>query len=86
MQPGWSYSPYCYRGPTSGLAEPGDFFLQNAEVTPAVDFSGPITVTIGGSEGLTGTSTLATVAAGVTAAASSADRRDRHESTRHWAI
>ncbi len=52
---GGATPPTATGGPTSGLAEPGDFFLQNAEVTPAVDFSGPITVTIGGSEGLTGT-------------------------------
>ena len=41
------------------------------EVTPAVDFSGPLTVTVGGSEGLTGTVTLATVGAPVTVAAAS---------------
>jgi hypothetical protein len=58
-------------GVTSGESSPGDFFLKNMEVTPAVDFSGPIVVTVGGSEGLTGTVTLATVAAGVTAAAAS---------------
>jgi hypothetical protein len=58
-------------GTTAGQSSPGDFFLQNAEVTPAVDFSGPLTVTIGGSEGITGTATLATVDAGVTAAAAS---------------
>ena len=41
------------------------------EVTPAVDFSGPLTVAVGGSEGLTGTVTLATVASGITATAAS---------------
>jgi hypothetical protein len=58
-------------GPTSNQSSPGDFFLKNMEVTPAVDFSGPVVVTVGGSEGLTSTITLATVAAGVTAAAAS---------------
>jgi hypothetical protein len=49
-----------------------DIFLKNIEVTPAVDFTpGPLTVTIGGTEGLTGTATLANVAAAVTAAAAS---------------
>jgi hypothetical protein len=51
--------------PTSGQSSPGDFFLKNMEVTPAVDFSGPIVATVGGSEGLTGTVTLGTVASGV---------------------
>lgn len=59
-------------GPTAGQSSPGAFFLKNMEVTPAVDFSGPVTVTVGGSEGLTGTVTLATVAAGITASAASA--------------
>ncbi len=58
-------------GPTSGQTEPGDFFFKNMEVTPAVDFSGPLTVTVGGSEGLTGTVTLATIGAPVTVAAAS---------------
>ena len=58
-------------GPTSGQAEPGDFFFKNMEVTPAVDFSGPVVATVGGSEGLTGTVTLATVGAAVTATAAS---------------
>jgi hypothetical protein len=58
-------------GPTSGQTNPGDFFLKNMEITPAVDFSGPVVVTVGGSEGLTGTVTLATVASGVTAACAS---------------
>lgn len=44
--------------------------LKNAEVTPAVDFTGALNVTVGGTEGLTGTLNLGTVAAGVTATAS----------------
>jgi hypothetical protein len=44
--------------------------FKNAEVTPAVDFTGDVNVTVGGSEGLTGTLKLGTVAAGITAKAS----------------
>jgi hypothetical protein len=58
-------------GPTAGQTSAGAFFLKNMEVTPAVDYTGPVTVTIGGSEGLTGTVNLATVAGGVTMAAAS---------------
>jgi hypothetical protein len=58
-------------GPTANNTSPGDFFLKNMEVTPAIDFSGPVVVTVGGSEGITGTVTLATVASPVTAAAAS---------------
>jgi hypothetical protein len=39
--------------------------FKNAEVTPAVDFSGPVIATLGGTEGLVGTLELANVAAGV---------------------
>jgi hypothetical protein len=57
---------------TATTGNAADIFLKNIEVTPAVDFApGPLTVTIGGTEGLTGTATLANVAAGVTAAAGS---------------
>jgi hypothetical protein len=35
-------------GPTYGLTSAGNFYLMNAEVTTAVDFSGPVTATIGG--------------------------------------
>jgi hypothetical protein len=49
---------------------PAVIALKNAEVTPAVDFSGDLNVTVGGTEGLTGTIKLATVAAGLTATAS----------------
>lgn len=58
-------------GPTSNLSLPGNFYLMDAEVTTAVDFTGPVTATIGGSEGLTGTVTLANVSDGVTAAVAS---------------
>jgi hypothetical protein len=58
-------------GTTSGQTSPADLFFKSMEVTPAVDFSGPIVVTVGGSEGLTGTVTLATCTSGVTAAAAS---------------
>jgi hypothetical protein len=46
--------------------------FKNAEVTPAVDFTGALSVTVGGTEGLTGTLNLGTVGAGVTATAASA--------------
>ena len=61
--------------PTTNAA---DIFLKNIEVTPAVDLTpGPLSVTIGGTAGLTGTATLANVAAGVTAAGIvHAERRD----------
>jgi hypothetical protein len=49
---------------------PAVIAFKNAEVTPAVDFTGALNVTVGGTEGLTGTINLGTVAAGVTAAAS----------------
>ena len=58
-------------GTTTGQTTGADIILDNMEVTPAVDFSGPVTVTVSGSEGITGTLTLANVAAGVTAAAAS---------------
>ncbi|MGD0152987.1 MAG: copper amine oxidase N-terminal domain-containing protein, partial [Thermacetogeniaceae bacterium] len=44
--------------------------FKSIQVTPAVDFSGNVDVTVGGSEGLTGTLTLGKVAAGITAAVS----------------
>jgi hypothetical protein len=44
--------------------------FKNAEVTPAVDFTGDLNVTVGGTEGLTGTIKLGTVGAGVTAVTS----------------
>jgi hypothetical protein len=56
---------------TSG-ENPAVIALKNAEVTPAVDFTGALTVTVGGTEGLTGTINLGTVAAGETATAASA--------------
>jgi hypothetical protein len=46
--------------------------FKNAEVTPAVDFTGALSVTVGGTEGLTGTLNLGTVGAGVTVTAASA--------------
>jgi hypothetical protein len=58
-------------GGTATTGNAADIFLKNIEVTPAVDFTGPVAVTIGGTEGLTGTATLANVAAGITAAAAS---------------
>jgi hypothetical protein len=51
---------------------PADLFLQNLEVSTALGFSGPLTVTVGGSEGFTGTVTLANVAAPITMTAASA--------------
>ncbi len=58
-------------GPTAGQSSAGSFFLKNMEVTPAIDYTGPVTATVGGSEGVTGTVTLGTVAGGVTMAAAS---------------
>jgi hypothetical protein len=54
---------------TANQTTGADVFLKNMEVTPAVDFTGPVVVTVGGSEGVTGTLTVATVSAGVSAAA-----------------
>jgi hypothetical protein len=60
-------------GSTSASQSAGaNLFLKNLEVNTAMDFSGPLTVTLGGSQGLTGTVTLGTVAAPVTMAAASA--------------
>ncbi len=56
--------------PTSASAG-ADLFLKNFEVSTSVDFSGPLTVTVGGSEGLTGTLTLSSVTAPVTVSAAS---------------
>jgi len=58
-------------GVASGAGStPAVIALKNAEVTPAVDFTGPLNVTVGGTEGLTGTISLGTVAAGVTSVSS----------------
>jgi hypothetical protein len=57
-------------GYASGSTTAGVIAFKNAEVTPAVDFTGDINVTVSGTEGLTGTIKLGTVAAGITAAAS----------------
>ena len=57
-------------GPTTLLA--ADLFLQNFEVSTALGFSGPLTATVGGSEGLTGTVTVANVAVPITVTAASA--------------
>ncbi len=56
-------------GGGAGQTAPADLIFNNMEVTPAVDFSGPLSVTLGGSEGATGTLTFATVTAGITATA-----------------
>ena len=56
---------------TQSESTPAVIAFKNAEVTPAVDFTpGPLNVTVGGTEGLSGTFAVATVGAGVTAAAS----------------
>jgi hypothetical protein len=60
------------QGTTAGQSAPANLFLKNFEVATAVDFSGPLTVTVGGSEGLGGTLTLATGTAPVAMAAASA--------------
>jgi hypothetical protein len=44
--------------------------LKSAEITPAVDFTGAVNVTVGGTEGLTGTLNLGTVVAPISATAS----------------
>lgn len=53
--------------PTAGQSSAADVFLKSLEVSTAVDFSGPLAVTVGGSEGLTGTVTLAQVQPVITA-------------------
>ncbi len=61
------------KGNTPVSASAGaNLFLKNFEVSTAVDFSGPIAVTVGGSEGITGTLTMGNVTAPVTATAASA--------------
>jgi hypothetical protein len=50
-----------FMGNTSGQSVPADLFLENAEVIPAVSFSGQLTATLGGTEGAAGSLTLANV-------------------------
>ncbi len=71
-------------GTTSGQSNGADWFLKNLEVNTSDDFSGPLTVTVGGSEvatgavtigdnaGVAGTVTLATVTPAVMASVDSA--------------
>ena len=59
-------------GTTTGQSAAGNLYLKNFDVSTAVNFSGPLVVTVGGSEGLTGTLTLATVTAPLTVTAASA--------------
>ncbi len=57
-------------GDTSGQTDPAKIVLKNMQVTPAVDFSGDLKVNVGGSQGVTGSVTLAKVKAPVTMTAS----------------
>jgi hypothetical protein len=59
-------------GTTTGQSAAGNLYLKNFDVSTAVNFSGPLVVTVGGSEGLTGTVTLASVTAPLTVTAASA--------------
>jgi hypothetical protein len=59
-------------GTTAGQSAPANLFLKNFEVATAIDFTGPLMVTVGGSQGVSGTVTLANVTAPVTMTAASA--------------
>jgi hypothetical protein len=50
---------------------PADLIFKSMQVTPAVDFTGDVSVTVGGSEGVTGTVVLGKVAAGISGSAPS---------------
>ncbi|MGI9862822.1 copper amine oxidase N-terminal domain-containing protein [Moorella naiadis] len=59
------------QGIPNGTSSAATLVFKKAEVTPAIDFSGDVAVTLGGSEGLTGTLTLGKVASGITVSTSS---------------
>ncbi len=57
---------------TGGTTNPATIVLKDFEVTPAVDFTGDLKVTVGGSQGVTGELTIANVVPNVTAASATA--------------